>query len=256
MSSSYMNSNPANSNSVNSDSTAQFPWKLVLFILFLFVPFIVTVLSPHRIVIFDTFELDKFLQLLIYLFLIALFVEQTLEIIVNILRDTDKDKLEEEKKKFKDEIDELKNKIDELKKETSITEQTIEKSGINIHEPKVQSNKLELDKKEEEFKLDKKDKQLKSYKNQTRQMTLVLGLYFGLIISALGIRVLGTITPLNDNNWDVHIFNLLDILLTGSVIAGGSEGIHKIIRESIRFFQKAIIPLQSIFGKYLTNQSS
>lgn len=235
-----INSNPANSNSPNSDSTAQFSWKLVLLILFLFVPCIVTVLSPQGIVKFDTFELNKFLQLLIYLFLIALFIEQALEIIVNILRDPSKDKLEKEKKKFKDEIDELKN-------ETSITEKTAEKSGINIHEPKVQCKKLEFDKKDEELKL---------YKNETRQMTLVLGLYFGLIISALGIRVLGTITSVDYNNWDVHIFNLLDILLTGSVIAGGSQGIHKMIREFIGFFQKTIIPLQEMFGKYLTNQSS
>lgn len=72
-------------------------------------------------------------------------------------------------------------------------------------------------------------------KDNTKDITLSLSFCFGIIISRLAIRALGTvITPINQDWITVYIFNVLDITLTGCVIAGGSDAIHGFMKKMMQ----------------------
>lgn len=80
-----------------------------------------------------------------------------------------------------------------------------------------------------------------SYTHATRIIVLALALLLGLLIAAVGIRVIEPIvdsTALeklgNQDRW----FRSIDVLLTGGVIAGGSEGIHKIAKVFDRLMDR------------------
>ncbi|MDF5726457.1 MAG: hypothetical protein PUP92_00070 [Rhizonema sp. PD38] len=77
--------------------------------------------------------------------------------------------------------------------------------------------------------------ELQKYKSETKQQVLYVGLFFGILISVLGIRILESfIIPPPQDIWEVHVFRVIDTFLTGFVIAGGSEGMHQILKV---FFQ-------------------
>ena len=65
----------------------------------------------------------------------------------------------------------------------------------------------------------------------------------GLLISAVGIRTLESMVDRNAlteiSRLQSLVFRLVDVLLTGGVIAGGSEGIHKIANIYNAFTERA-----------------
>lgn len=80
-----------------------------------------------------------------------------------------------------------------------------------------------------------------NHKARTRTLALRLGLAMGLLVSVVGVRVLA---PLLEEGsllallpYQLTAFNAVDILLTGSVIAGGSDGVHK-LAEFYRVFME------------------
>ncbi len=78
------------------------------------------------------------------------------------------------------------------------------------------------------------------YKAVTQRNTLGAAVVLGSLISAVGFRSLGRLVESESlaslSPWQQTTFAVVDVMLTGSVIAGGSEGIHKIINAMIRFF--------------------
>jgi hypothetical protein len=72
----------------------------------------------------------------------------------------------------------------------------------------------------------------KQFRFDTLSLSLWLGLLLGLIVSALGVRALETIleTKYLECVHVVHkrLFHVVDVLLTGGLLAGGSDGIHKL----------------------------
>jgi hypothetical protein len=69
------------------------------------------------------------------------------------------------------------------------------------------------------------------YRCITRQVALWAGLALGLLVSGVGVRALGTLIDPGQSGLSAHqlpAFRFVDVLLTGGVIAGGSEGIHKV----------------------------
>ena len=81
-----------------------------------------------------------------------------------------------------------------------------------------------------------------NYRSHTQLMALRLGLLFGVLISLGGVRTLGvligdvgTLTSLSI--FQQSIFNGVDVILTGGVIAGGSDGIHKLTALYRRFME-------------------
>jgi hypothetical protein len=74
-------------------------------------------------------------------------------------------------------------------------------------------------------------RQERQYRCVTRQTVLWVGLGVGLLVSAVGCRALEVLVDPSLQDWSAaqgNAFRLVDVMLTGGVIAGGSEGIHRI----------------------------
>jgi hypothetical protein len=71
----------------------------------------------------------------------------------------------------------------------------------------------------------------RDYRCVTRKVALWIGLTLGLLVAGVGLRGLETLIDPALNAWSARqsgAFHLVDVGLTGGVIAGGSEGIHRI----------------------------
>lgn len=80
---------------------------------------------------------------------------------------------------------------------------------------------------------------LVAYKAMTQRIAFLAGIAIGVIISALGIRALGlfvdpavfrSLSPMQQQ-W----FNAADVFLTGAVLGGGSDGLHKLVSVFTNF---------------------
>ncbi len=90
--------------------------------------------------------------------------------------------------------------------------------------------KLE-DQKDAQAKVVKAKKKLKIFKAKTKRLSFLIGLGGGIIISMVGVRVLRPLTSMDADPTGIqsHLFNYVDIILTGALIGGGSDGIHKLM---------------------------
>jgi len=73
---------------------------------------------------------------------------------------------------------------------------------------------------------------LTKYKFATQQIALPSALALGILISALGVRGLGNLVDLDkltDHPTQEYLFNVADVLLTGALMGGGSDFMHKVI---------------------------
>ena len=74
---------------------------------------------------------------------------------------------------------------------------------------------------------------LTTYKATTAKIALWLGLALGILTSFVGIRILETFIQVgvdaNVNDIQLRTFRILDIILTGGLIAGGSKGFHQLM---------------------------
>jgi hypothetical protein len=68
---------------------------------------------------------------------------------------------------------------------------------------------------------------LTEYKAQTKEFALLVALCFGLMVSLAGVR---SLHPLLSNQGFPagRLFTIVDIILTGAMLAGGSEGVHRL----------------------------
>ena len=69
------------------------------------------------------------------------------------------------------------------------------------------------------------------YRHKTRQMAFLGGMILGVLISFAGPRILAEVMLENESlqSWQAVVFHGVDILLTGGLIGGGSDGIHKLV---------------------------
>ncbi len=71
-----------------------------------------------------------------------------------------------------------------------------------------------------------------TYKFATQQIALPSALVLGILISAVGVRGLGNFADLDkltDHPTQKYLFNAADVLLTGALLGGGSDFVHKVI---------------------------
>ena len=208
--------------------------------------------SPNLFV-FKNFGLPEITQLLTFLILIALFLERALEVFVTTWRRPG----EEE---FDSKIDHCERRIAELKEqigrkgnqvETVATKTTSEDSVKSeertafIQSPGDASGFINELGKElallSGFNLEKG-----RYKAGTRKIALWMALFVGVLISGVGVRSLETLVNLRESlnprplfyDGQLFIFRSLDTLLTGGLIAGGSEGIHKLTQVFTAFLEE------------------
>jgi len=76
---------------------------------------------------------------------------------------------------------------------------------------------------------------------ETRNISLWSALFLGVFVSAVGVRTLGMLVAENavPAGMQTSLFNSVDILLTGALLAGGSDGIHKIMQVYTNYMESA-----------------
>ena len=91
-----------------------------------------------------------------------------------------------------------------------------------------------------------KKKERAAYRIRSRCAAQWLGLVIGIMVAIAGVRILGNLVEpksliaLKDSTtgaWQVNFFILVDVLLTGAVLAGGSEAINRITKRFNNFMQ-------------------
>ena len=67
-------------------------------------------------------------------------------------------------------------------------------------------------------------------KSNKKQWTIWIGFGIGVIIYLSGVHTIGILFDFSEetNNWQKWLFTGVDLILTAAVIAGGSQGIHKL----------------------------
>lgn len=142
-------------------------------------------------------DFPDIVQKLLGLALIALIIERALEVFMTTWRGGEADRIKEEV---------------QLARE--------------IHEkPKASASATKI--------LVKAQTDLTAHSNQTRNRSFLLGSLIGITISLLGVRALEIV--LNYQNLatsaprQMNILVILDIVLTGLLLGGGADGIHKIV---------------------------
>ncbi|WP_235116050.1 hypothetical protein [Desmonostoc muscorum] len=198
---------------------------------------------------FRPFGLNDIIQTLTLPLFISLLVERSLEVFITTWRSAFIESLDIEIQRQKVLIDEKLKLAKEQNQQSNIAklksnqasilppegmslEQQIIQNFIQSQEEVLLVVKPELDD------LNAKERQRAAYKADTRTIALWTSLLLGLLISAIGIRSIEPLVIIDLNNQiQVVIFRSLDALLTGGLIAGGSEGIHKIIQVFINFME-------------------
>ena len=150
-----------------------------------------------------------------YLLLICIFVERSIEMFLSSSRGANADK-------FDREIEKLQNKIAGLIE----NKQTADEDGVSLKEL---NDQLEV---VQDIRND--------YRADSRFMAIWIGLFIGVMVALVGVRILGNIVETenlsgNFKRW----FTLVDVLLTGSVLAGGSEAFNKIMKVYNSFMTKS-----------------
>jgi archaellum biogenesis protein FlaJ (TadC family) len=72
-----------------------------------------------------------------------------------------------------------------------------------------------------------------TYRTETKEMALLVGFAFGIFVSLAGVRALHGL--LADSAPTGTLFTVADILVTGAMLAGGSEGIHRMANAFTSF---------------------
>ncbi len=147
-----------------------------------------------------TFEPQAVLGLLTWLFTVALFVERAVEVIVMILRDAGADGLQARVDVAQAQI-EAAQKLDPA---APITSQALAEAAAALG----------------------------AYRATTKEIALFVGFVLGILVALAGVRALGGIVaaPVAD-----PLFTAVDALITGALLAGGSEGIHQMMNVFSNF---------------------
>ena len=80
----------------------------------------------------------------------------------------------------------------------------------------------------------------REYRHKTRQMAFLVGMILGVLISFVGPRILEAVIPVSTSltGWQTAVFHGVDILITGGLIGGGSDGIHKLVTLITDFLEQ------------------
>ena len=178
--------------------------RLILLVLFAVLPFLVLSYFISTPIEFREFNTTDVIQIFALLLLVSVFLERALEVFLSTWRGPG----------------------------AAILDLEIERSELKIHRLN-ESVKATI--KDVEFAIndfEKAKEKRENYRCISHRYILWIGLAFGFFVSAIGLQVLHSLADSSVINGLPRIqqtmFKWVDVLLTGGVIAGGSEGIHKI----------------------------
>jgi|GEM_PF-5155753 len=143
-------------------------------------------------------------------------------------------------------VNDLKEEIAEIKAlinptQVATTNESVKDSSASSSQPSKTVNIIvaldpkELAEKKEELKnfqekLEKAQEDLGKYKDETKSVVSRLSLLAGIVISLGGIRILQAFTDVSLTGTQLSLFNSIDVLLTGGLLAGGSAGVHRLTK--------------------------
>jgi hypothetical protein len=148
------------------------------------------------------------------MFVIALFIERALEVFVSAWRDPGAAPLEAAKETAQE----------KLKQATA--------SGVPSTIQAAQQA------------LDDAEAALRVYKAETKRIALSAAIVVGVLIAAAGLRAFETFVQLratHQNQWDRiagALFNAVNVVITGGLLGGGSDLIHKILKVITDFLEQ------------------
>lgn len=182
-------------------------YKIISVILTVAIVILAIVFVPMHLP-FWQFTKSDIVILLISLLIIALFIERAVEVIIIAWRGKGKQQI-----------------ISVISLEKKKSEREAKKGVRKVTE-----------------KEDLATKELEGYSAETKNLALLIAFALGIIVSALGARA---IQPLVDpavfktlGSAQKALFTGIDILITGALLGGGSEGIHKIVDSILISFEK------------------
>jgi len=187
----------------SSNPGKRFKQKKEVLIVVLLLGIVLTLLYYSNVVNipFKSFTESDLLSIITSMFVVAVFMERSVEAILIPVRAPDRQKIEQELEDIRKAA-----QTDDSKKDAQLI----------------------------------KERELQSYRLITAQRAYWLSFAFGLVISLVGVRTLaGLVEPdalAALGGMHRTLFSFVDIVLTGGVIAGGSAAIDKIAREISRFF--------------------
>ncbi|MDZ8107503.1 MAG: hypothetical protein RM338_18045 [Nostoc sp. DedQUE12a] len=222
-----------------------------LFIVLIIISFLVVTFSTwlsSQPFTFRPFGLSDIIQQLTLPLFISLLLERSLEVFITTWRSPFIEELDIEIQRQKILVDE-KLKLAKQNQQSNIADfksnraSILPPEGMSLEQQIIQNfiqsqKEVLLVAKPELDDLNTKERQRAAYKADTRTIALWTSLLVGLLISAIGVRSIEPLVIIDSNNQiQLVIFRSLDALLTGGLIAGGSEGIHKIIQVFINFME-------------------
>jgi hypothetical protein len=161
------------------------------------------------------------------LLIVSLFVERVIEVFVSIWRDEETDNLEQQLAYSQDIQARRKHEIADLVKEETDPQTSPERKKVIEAVKNRKYSELGAAEKSED---DSKTQLVPKYAH-TRRVSTWVGMAVGMLAAAVGFRFLYQIVDLGKGNlqeaqraW----FAFADVLLTGTILAGGSKAIHSI----------------------------
>ncbi len=172
----------------------KFSWIGVAAIIIACIIVIFAVVLHLRDIPFGPYDTGDIVMMLLMMSFIALIIERAVEVVMIVLRKAGEK--------------ELQDKVNELEKQLK------EKGECDNSLPDAEA-------------------ELRNYKANTCICALSLLFVLGIIISAIGLRVLLPLVNMavfkDISSRQKTIFNVIDIVLTGALLGGGSKGIHEIV---------------------------
>jgi len=155
-------------------------------------------------------DLNLFLNHLGVLLILSLFIERCLDIFLTTWRAQDSENIDVQ-------IDEINNKITKQEE----PEEDLENWLVTLKKKKIK------------------------YRARTRNIALWSGFILGILISSAGVRTFPKFFDLsilksiqgNTANIQLKFLVIIDVFITGGLLAGGSDGIHKIMDFLRNFFE-------------------
>ena len=145
-----------------------------------------------------------------YLILISLFVERAIEVFLSAWRSAD--------------ADEMDRKIAYIRKRITGNVTSTENQHTDAPSDNTEIERLTDD-------LESLEMKRTRYRADSRFISHWLGLIIGVLVALVGVRILSNIVDISTISGNqAGLFVIVDILLTGAVLAGGSEAINKIVK--------------------------
>lgn len=171
---------------------------------------------------------------------VALALQSSLGVFVSNFRATKRNRKSRQVDNLKEEIADIKALInpsavsvsDDLSSVDTATSATQPSQPTNVvvtlspeqlaqKESELQSLKQQLEIAEDD---------LVNYRNITKNIISLLSLLAGIVISLAGIRILQSFADVSLVGKQLSLFNAIDVLLTGGLLAGGSAGVHRLTK--------------------------